>query len=704
MQFKEFQKLIKEQFNIVSKNQLFVSSLTGHKLWDIYIESFKPEDNPIFRDPESSTHNDNLDKSFIRRYGNIVGIDENYEIITMWDIDLPKDNEYYLSCKEMSKALKNAKIADYFLETLDELNSLPYEKCNKTQTSYRLGIETNHKIYTQEEANKFGVVEAGKTYQFFHFNVDLPSAFVDKTGKSQSSLQGELKSAKEVFERGMLSIPLDTLELVRDLINQGSLLDGTTHLWKIEEFIKLQKELKTIKNEKFNEWCWIKAYKLNVAKFRNELIGTLCIDLSEGMEINQACQGWNKKVDPANYMKAKAPITASQIKQAQKFVEEQGYEESFSRRFATIDDISVEEILHSNVGDGKIKNASIFDQVKPAVSTRHKKAEFDKVEEVSIEKFMKDILPTVSNVELFMENRMENNLVALTTANDPNSKKMFKWNNNFSWTFKGNLAGKSQIKEEVKAKGGKIDGVLRFSMMWADKNGDNSDLDLHCIEPNRNEIYFASPYSAKTNGRLDVDITQPNGRLAVENITYPSLNKMIDGTYKLYIQQYSARNSKGFKAEVEFDDQIYSYEYNRPVSRNVQVAEVKLEKGVFTIVHILPETSSSKSLWNLDTNQFHKVNLVSLSPNHWGDNEIGNKHYLFMLDNCKSDESLRSFHVENLNSDLLAHRKTMEVLANTTMLSPANKQLCGLGFNSTVKDEVVLRLKGSHNRVIKVKF
>jgi hypothetical protein len=27
---------------------------------------------------------------------------------------------------------------------------------------------------------------------------------------------------------------------------------------------------------------------------------------------------------------------------------------------------------------------------------------------------------------------------------------MFKWNNNFSWTFNGNLAGKSQIKQAVK--------------------------------------------------------------------------------------------------------------------------------------------------------------------------------------------------------------------------------------------------------------
>lgn len=40
-------------------------------------------------------------------------------------------------------------------------------------------------------------------------------------------------------------------------------------------------------------------------------------------------------------MKATAPITKKQIAEAQTFVEENGYVESFNRRFANIDDIKV---------------------------------------------------------------------------------------------------------------------------------------------------------------------------------------------------------------------------------------------------------------------------------------------------------------------------------------------------------------------------
>ena len=91
-----------------------------------------------------------------------------------------------------------------------------------------------------------------------------------------------------------------------------------------------------------------------------------------------------------------------------------------------------------------------------------------------------------------------------------------------------------------------------------------------------------------------------------------------------------------------------------------------------------------------------------MSPNHWGDNNIGNKHYFFMLDKCASDEPLRSFHNEYLNGDLLNYRKVLEVLADTTRIAPTKPQLAGLGFNATVKDSVILKLKGSFERVVKV--
>lgn len=706
MTFKEFNQKIQQQFaKMCATGKLFRVELTGQQVWDIYINGFSASQNPVFRDPQSSVHNCNTDKHFIKRYGNIVALDENNSIMTMFDIDVA-GSDFETTVPNLSAWLKEAKIVAPFFESWNEINVLPYEKkISKQQTQFQLGIAEQYKQYTKEEVEKFGVVEQGKVYTFNHFHVFAPAAFIDMGIKSVDSIVGEYRDAKNVFQRGMQEIPLDTLQLVNDLILQGSLLNGDAHLFKIQQFIELKKQYELVPVAQKDNWCWKASYKLPISKFRNELIGTLCVELAEGVELNEACKTWNKRVDPLNYMKAKAPITTSQIKQAQKFVEEEGYLASFDRRFATIDDIDVSEILHTNAGDGAIKTASLFDAVKAtSVSTRHKRSHFNDITSISIETFMKEILPTATSVEAFLENRMDGNLVALITANEKNSKPLFKWSNNYSWTYNGNLAGKSQIKEAVKSAGGKVDGVLRFSITWNESGNDNSDLDNHCLEPNRNRIYFSSKVSPTSGGHLDVDIITPNGKLAVENITFPSIQKMQQGDYTFLVNQYSARNSQGFKAEIEFNGEVYNYEYKKAVNGNVEVAVVTLKNGVFSIEHKLPETASSKTLWGLESNEFHKVNLVSLSPNYWGENNVGNKHYFFMLEGCHSDTSLRSFHNEYLTGDLLAHRKVLEILAETTKLAPSKKQLAGIGFSSSVKDELIVRVKGSHQRVLKIVF
>ncbi len=698
----ELTKKIQAQFDkMCATGMLFRSSLTGQQIWDLYLSGFTKENDPIFRDPESSTHNCNLCKNFLRRYGNIVAADDNYNIVTIFDIDAP--DEFKSVVESLSGVLKNFFISEVFFETFNELNSLPYESCNKNNAKFKLGIDKNVKRYTKEEAEKFGVVKPDEIRSFSHLHLYVPKQFVDVSGKSVEAIMAEYRDAKNVFQRAMQEISVDTLNLVRDLINQGSLLDGQTHLYKIEQFIPLKRKYDEIPVFNKDNWCWVNSYKLPIAKFKNELIGVLCSELAEGKELNDACQAWNKRVDPANYMKATAPITSKQIEEARKFVEENGYAESFDRRFANIDDIKASEIKHINVGDGKLKAVSIFDNVK-STSTRHKRSEFDGVEEVSIEKFMQDILPACISVEAFLSNKFEGNMVSITTANNKESKPIFKWNNNYSWTFNGNLAGKTMIKENVKNAGGKIEGLLRCSLQWND--GDTHgivDFDLHCKETVGEEIYYAHKQSYRTGGWLDVDMIRP-AKIGIENITWQESLKSME--YLFFVRNFDGGRNTGFKVEIEFEGNIYNYQYATVpgYKQDVRIATVIVKNGKIDIQHHLPESQSSKDIYGLPTQQFHKVNLICLSPNHWDGNNIGNKHYFFILDGCKCPVGIRSFHNENLIPDLLQHRKVMEVLGVTNMINPTEKQLSGLGFNATVRDELIVRLQGSFKRVIKIKF
>lgn len=714
MNFKQFNGQIQKQFaKMCATGILFKVDVSWDDLWITYLLSF--EDEKVFRDPATSEHSCNSCRSFMRRYGNIAAIDSEGNLMSLFS-DLGDVGEYSAPAVACDDLIKKSQISGVFFETYYKLDKkLNYESCTENQKTYKLGLESNLKKYTQEEVDKFGVVNTEKIYEFNHFCVHLPKKYVDFTGNSKEQIEATYKDKYAVFKRAMEEIPLDTLRLVTDLIKQGSLLDGKAHLHAVEDIRKCKEayEQTTFSKDVF---CWITSHKMDerVAKFKNTLIGVFCTELAEGEELNKACLNWNKRVDPANYHKAKSPISQRQIEEAKKFIQENGLEDALNRRLANIDDIKASEILHLNGGDGKIKEVSIFDNMK-ATSTRHKRNEFNKLSEVTIGQFMSDILPSCTSIEAYFENRMEGNLVTLTTPVNPDSKQVTKWGNiakNYSWTFKGNLAGKSMLKQAVKDAGGNVEGALNFRLAWNDGNGaDRSDLDAWAEEPNKTKIGYSSGYRKDQNnkrtsfsGQLDVDNTDPRGKLAVENITWTKLEKMRDGVYRLWVNQYSAKNSQGFKAEIEFNGEIYSYTYNRPVSGNVKVADVTLKNGVFSIKHHLPTGEQSKEVWGLETNDFYKVNLVCKSPNHWGDNEVGNLHYFFMLENCKASGKIRGFHNENLLPDILKHKKVMEVLGGTQMITPTGKQLSGIGFNATVRDELIVKCSGNFKRMLKVKF
>jgi hypothetical protein len=333
---------------------------------------------------------------------------------------------------------------------------------------------------------------------------------------------------------------------------------------------------------------------------------------------------------------------------------------------------------------------------------------FSKVEEIPVDKFVKDVLPTASSVEVLMDGRLTQNLVSVIAPKNPEAPGMFKWNNGFSWAYKGNMTD-SDIRENVKAAGGKVDGVLRFSIQWNDGDEwDQNDEDAHCIEPHGEHIYFGSKYSS-TGGNLDVDIIHPKrGKAAVENITWPDVRRMEEGTYRFFVHCYCNRGGRsGFRAEIEFNGNIYSYDYSKPLRQGetVDVALVTLKEGVFTIEEKLDSRLSGREVWGVKTNQFIPVSVIMYSPNYWDEqNGIGNRHYIFALKGCVNPENPNGFYNEYLRNDLAEHRKVFEALGSRMSVSDDPNQLSGLGFCSTRRNELIVRVSGNVQRIMKVKF
>jgi hypothetical protein len=301
-------------------------------------------------------------------------------------------------------------------------------------------------------------------------------------------------------------------------------------------------------------------------------------------------------------------------------------------------------------------------------------------------------------------------MVSLIAPVNKDAKSMFKWNNGFSWAYTGNITD-SDIRVNVKNAGGNVEGDLRFSIQWNDgSEWQYNDLDAWCLEPNGRAIYFGDKVSYASGGNLDVDIRWPSqGKAAVENIAFPDRRRMRAGKYEFYVHMYEKRRGRGdFKAEIEFDGNVYRYEYNKDMRQNekVRVATVTVDmRGNFTIEHHLPSDATSRDVWGLKTNQFVPVTVAMYSPNYWDDQQgIGHRHYFFMLKDCVNPEQPNSFYNEFLDQRLDQHKRVFEALGSKLAVASADDQLSGLGFSATKRNDIVVKVKGATERVFKVKF
>lgn len=688
--FKSFVKAIQKNLQQMSKNssRLFTVNVDTEELYNLYLDSFPAGTNEIYR--ERREYDCSCCRHFIRDVGNVVSI-KNGELHTIWGINPVSDDKYNVVAAALDAYVKQKAVSGVFLKK---------EK--------RIGTPENREM-----------LSTGKINKYEHFFVDLPEICIFKEyyGHTLESDLSQFRDIRNVFKRSLDEISKEAVDTVLELIAQNSLYKGAEWKKQLTEFKNYQKEYGKLTDEQKELWIWEKSIAAGavIGKIRNHSIGTLLVNISEGMDLDLAVRKYEQIVAPVNYKRPKAIFTKKMLEDAKKTITELGYMDSLQRRFATLDDITVNNILFSNKDAAKrITGAmDLFDEMEQDVAIDPKR--FSKVEEISAEDFIKNVLPVAKELEVYLENKHIQNMVSLIAPEVADAKTMFKWNNGMSWAYTGNITD-SDIKENVKAAGGSVTGIVRFSIQWNDGNGkDNSDLDAHCLEPQGGDhIYFSHKISRYTGGELDIDITDPiyqcksNGGVAVENITYPSKERMKPGTYKFYVNQYSFRNSQGFKAEIEVNGEIHSYEYNTPVRGNVDVAEVILDQsGNFKVVDKLPGNCAtiSKDVWGIKTLQFTPVSVVCYSPNYWDEQKgIGHQHLFFMLKDCINPEEPNGYYNEFLKPELEQHRRVFETLGAKAHVKDVDDQLSGVGFSLTKRNDLIIKVKGATERVVKVKF
>ena len=667
MSFKEFSQAVEKQFTRMtrSRSPMFEVEVDKDELWNLYLQSFPEGTNPIYR--KRSVHDCNCCKNFIRDLGGVITIHGGNRV-SVWDFTEFVDPEYEAVAQALSKLVKSRPIRNSYLH--------PTRNVGKAQS------------YSDE---------GGIILTYHHFWAQLPNYLV-KHPKDLPTELGSRKASHDTLYRALGELTPESVQTTIELIEQGSLYRGETQLERLRSFQELLTKARGMNSsEKYHDWVWVESQMVHesISGIRNSSIGTLLVDLSNGVDLEDAVRSYESKVAPINYQRPKALASSAMVKRAKEKIEQLGLIPSLHRRYARESDLDASNFLFVDRSKTTAQ-MNLFDQLAAQVA----KVDLSRVEEISFGKFL-EMLPNIQEVELLFEPRLGGHLVSLIGPEHPSAPNLFTWDNPFSWSYRGEVT--DSIRERVKSAGGEVFGDFLCRLAW--NNFD--DLDLSVQEPNQNVISFRRRMSSM-GGRLDVDMNAGSGitRTPVENIFYQNHRTMMNGTYEVYVHNFQMRESTdtGFTVEIEVMGVTHSLQ-GPPIgdTQRIHVASVEYRNGNFSVKPHLKAFHSNQKLWGLSTGQFHPVSFIMMSPNHWGDRHKGLCHYFFMLKGCVNDEGARGFYNEFLDHQLSEHRKAMEMVGSKLKPSDDPYQLSGVGF-SAFSNHVHLRLKGSFNRIVKVVF
>lgn len=642
-----------------SKSGLFLSSIDKKLIWECYLGSFVPGSNPVYL--INTTHDCNCCKDFIRDLGRAVSIDDDNNIDTCWNIEI-NDAVY----QKVADALHELVVSKH-IDTIYKSSSL------SLATKSNMGFEGEKSLIT-----------------FDHFYYKLDNRYTSTTNRGED--MGHAKSDFKVLKRGVTELSLSAIETVIDLIDDNSLYLGEQNATKVKAFKVVYETYHSLHDDKKDNYLWscVTTVHKSVLTLKNSAIGTLIENITISDDVETSVAKYESIVAPSNYKRPKSIVTEKMIKAAQTKVAELGISNSLQRRHANLDDITINNVIWADAETtAKINNSDVFDDMLSDIPKSLPK----RAKEIDLHDFIDTVVPDAKSIELYLDNKHNNNMVTLVAPVFKDAPNILKWSNNFTWSYVGNMTD-SSVKERVKSKGGNVDGDIRISLSWFNLD----DLDIHMSLPSGRKVYFGNSQAGGFNLDVDMNVSRPV-KDAVENICARDLSDIASGNYTVMVHNYHEREGNidcGFNVEFEVLGELktFSHHLNPGAGQIIEcfTFNYDVNDGVKLVKSNISMSSVSCDIWGLGTKNYHNVGSIMYSPNHWDDNATGNRHVFFMLNDCKNPDSVRGFYNEYLSSELHKDRKVFEVLGNKMKAEPVDKQLSGVGFSTTKRGELFTAL------------
>jgi len=403
---------------------------TSDDLYDHYLGSF-PADQIQY-------HNCHACRSFIRRFGNLVSIDEHgHQSSAVWGGDSIPDL-YQAGAASMAKAVARGRVTGVFLSS--DLT--------------------------------WGTPEAGG---FTHFAIRPPQTILHRKGVMTA---GQMMAQKKQ-DYGTLSHGLSDFSV--EVVGQALTLLQSESLYRSEKVIGPAKFLHDLhlarakaRGAQANNLVWLAVAKAPVgfATPRSSMVGTLLEDLAAGMDTTAVAARFKSKMNPLQYQRPQAAPTSGAIRQAEKLVEEMGIAPAFERRFARLEEVqTIWTPTAVKVTGRKQPEGGMFGHLAPKGKSPSPALSDGSEVNITWAKFAKTVLPNARKIELYMASSMA--FCGVVTAVHADAPPIIQWDshenrNPFSWYFYSNGSAPS----DWNLRSGtwvNVTGIMLKPNLWGEK-------------------------------------------------------------------------------------------------------------------------------------------------------------------------------------------------------------------------------------------
>lgn len=423
---------------ISAARPIFRTNAGGDKLWEIYLDSFPNEDRQHF--------NCNACKSFIRRYGGLVYIDDDLQIKSaVWNPSLAP-GYYNQTIDYMRDAVEDGatRITQPFCSDA-HIVGLP---ASDTGGWHHFFIEVGKRTRHSSMVKRPHEVEAEKLQNFISISRALDSYKDNHLHEAFNMLKWESLARHEKVS-GVAKAFLD---------------------------LKISTQSNRAKRKELI-WLYVANNPDGFCHIRSSVLGSLLDDIASGdFDGEQIAKRFNVKMDGINYQRPKAAPSVGNIEQAEKIVKSMGIERSLQRRFARFEEVP--KIWEPVEVENKPSDGGVFghlkDQGKSELVVGPSKS-------CSWTWFAREVLPEAIGIDLEL-NSSRGNFSALLTAVHFDAPCIFQWGNHFSqYVYHGGSSpGRWGLEEPI----AKVTGITSAPHTWegAVNNGNHHDCVLLILD------------------------------------------------------------------------------------------------------------------------------------------------------------------------------------------------------------------------------